>query len=116
MMQSKKLPSRRFSIRSRGWIKPSCDALSSCTAAYKAGLATGNMDEYKIVSYNVCRVVKEAKWLREESRDSFFKVTRSLWLGLRMITDYKTPAHVIAKTDTSLADDLNTFYARFEAT
>lgn len=86
------------------------DALSSRTAAYKAGIATGNMDEYKIASYNTRRVLKEAKRRYGRKVDS-----RSLWLGLRTITDYKTPVHVIAKTDASLADDLNTFYARFEA-
>lgn len=38
-----------------------CEALKSPTTAYKAGLASGNMNEYKVVSYNVRRVVKMAK-------------------------------------------------------
>jgi len=41
--------------------------------------------------------------------------TRSLWQGLRTITDHsgRTPSTVSA--DTSLADDLNSFFVRFEA-
>lgn len=30
--------------------------------ALNMGLATGNMDEYKAVSYNICRAVEQAKW------------------------------------------------------
>jgi len=41
-------------------------------------------------------------------------VTRRLWQGLRTITDYRGRNHTVS-ADASLADDLNSFYARFEA-
>ncbi|KAF7702949.1 hypothetical protein HF521_021956 [Silurus meridionalis] len=41
--------------------------------------------------------------------------SRSLWQGLRAITDYRTPSSRMVNADASLADELNTFYARFEA-
>lgn len=43
------------------------DALKANTATFTTGLATGNMDEYKAASYNICRAVKEAKhWSRKK--------------------------------------------------
>lgn len=56
-----KITIKTFPNQKLGVDKTIHDALSSRTAAYKAGLATRNMDEYKIVSYNARRVVKEAK-------------------------------------------------------
>ncbi|KAL0150420.1 hypothetical protein M9458_054237, partial [Cirrhinus mrigala] len=41
--------------------------------------------------------------------------SRSLWQGLRTITDYKAPTSGMMNADVTLADELNTFYARFEA-
>ncbi|KAK1795185.1 hypothetical protein P4O66_010362 [Electrophorus voltai] len=42
--------------------------------------------------------------------------SRSLWQGLRTITDYRSPPSGLTSTDESLANELNTFFARFEAT
>ncbi|XP_027027375.1 uncharacterized protein LOC113659026 [Tachysurus fulvidraco] len=52
------------------WVdKTICDALRSRSAAYNTGLTTGDMDEYKAVSYSVRRAVKESKAvLREVTR------------------------------------------------
>ncbi|KAK3547396.1 hypothetical protein QTP86_018891 [Hemibagrus guttatus] len=36
-------------------------------------------------------------------------------IGLRTITDYRTPSSKTVNADTSLADELNIFYARFKA-
>jgi len=41
--------------------------------------------------------------------------TRRLWQGLQTITDDQDITHSTVNTNTSLADDLNSFYARFEA-
>ncbi|XP_051554708.1 uncharacterized protein LOC127441387 [Myxocyprinus asiaticus] len=100
------------------WVDKSIrDTLSSRTAAYKVGLATGNMDNYKIASYNTRRAVREAKRRYGKKLESQLQQggSRSLWQGLRTITDYKTPSRKISNVDASLADELNTFYARFEA-
>ncbi|KAI5608749.1 gastrula zinc finger protein XlCGF28.1-like, partial [Silurus asotus] len=100
------------------WVdKTTCDNLRSRSAAYNTGLATGDMDEYKVASYSVCRAVKDAKRRFGRKLESQFQQggSRSLWQGLRTITDYKTPSSRMVNADASLADELNTFYARFEA-
>ena len=38
-----------------------------------------------------------------------------MWQGLRTITDYKGKTSRELPSDTSLPDELNAFYARFEA-
>ncbi|KAI5616883.1 gastrula zinc finger protein XlCGF28.1-like [Silurus asotus] len=99
------------------WVdKTIRDALRSRSAAYNTGLATRDIDEYKL-SYSVCRAVKDAKWRYGRKLESQFQQggSRSLWQGLRTITDYKTPSSRMVNADASLADELNTFYARFKA-
>ncbi|KAL1277323.1 hypothetical protein QQF64_023996 [Cirrhinus molitorella] len=101
------------------WVdKTIRDALRSRFAAYNTGLATGNMDDYKAASYSVRRAVKEAKRRYRKKLESQFQQSdsRSLWQGLRTITDYQRPSSRMGNVDASLADELNTFYARFEAT
>lgn len=44
-----------------------------------------------------------------DSRDA-----RSLWQGIQAITDYKSPPQTCA-SDTSLLNNLNSFFAQFEA-
>ncbi|RXN19906.1 hypothetical protein ROHU_025425 [Labeo rohita] len=82
------------------WVdKTIRDALRSRTTAYNAGLATGDMNSDKTASYNVRKAVNDS---------------RSLWQGLRTITDYKAPTSGMINADVSLADELNTFYSCFE--
>ena len=45
----------------------------------------------------------------KDSRDS-----RSLWQGIRTLTDYKLPPQT-CDSNTSLLNNLNGFFARFEA-
>ncbi|KAI5100952.1 hypothetical protein C0J45_9938 [Silurus meridionalis] len=100
------------------WVdKTIHDALRSRSAAYNTGLATGDMNEYKAASYSVRRVVKDAKRHNGRKLESQFQNggSRILWQGLRTITDYKTPSSKMVNADAFLADELNTFYARFEA-
>ena len=75
------------------------------------------MTEYKTASYNVRRVVKEAKRRYGQKLESQFQQSgsRSLWQGLRTMTDCRTPSSGSMNADASLADELNIFYARFEA-
>ncbi|KAK1801599.1 hypothetical protein P4O66_004555 [Electrophorus voltai] len=42
--------------------------------------------------------------------------SRSLWQGLQRITDYRSPPSRLMSADESLVNELNTFFARFEAT
>ncbi|KAK3540975.1 hypothetical protein QTP86_007696 [Hemibagrus guttatus] len=93
------------------------NALRSRSAAYNSGLASGNMDEYKAACYSMCRVVKEAKRHYGKKLESQFHQSgsRRLWQGLRTITDHRTPSSRMVNADASLADELNTFYARIKA-
>lgn len=67
--------------------------------------------------YSVRRAVKEAKRRYGRKLESQFQhgSSRSLWRGLSNITDYRTPSPRMGNVDASLADELNIFYARFEA-
>ncbi|KAK1792063.1 hypothetical protein P4O66_001841 [Electrophorus voltai] len=101
------------------WVdKTIREARNSHTAAYNAGIISGNMDEYKSAAYGMRRVLRESK--RHYGRKLEPQVqqsgSRSLWQGLWMITDYRSPPPGLMSADESLANELNTFFARFEAT
>ncbi|KAK1790108.1 hypothetical protein P4O66_002413 [Electrophorus voltai] len=76
------------------------------------------MDEYKSAAYGVSRAVREAKRRYGRKLETQFQQSgsRSLWQGLRTITDYRSPPSGLMNADESLANELNTFFARFEAT
>ncbi|KAK1792437.1 hypothetical protein P4O66_012386 [Electrophorus voltai] len=100
------------------WVdKTIREALNSRTAAYNVGIISGNMDEYKSAAYGGCRAVREAKWCYGKKLESEFQQSgsRSLWQGLRMIMDYRSPPPGLMSADESLAKKLNTFFTRFEA-
>ncbi|KAK1784304.1 hypothetical protein P4O66_003692 [Electrophorus voltai] len=94
------------------------EALNSSTAAYNVGIISGNMDEYKSAAYGVRRAMREAKRRYGKKLETQFQQSgsRSLWQGLRMIPDYRSPPSGLMSADESLANELNTFFARFEAT
>lgn len=100
------------------WVdKTIRDVLRSRTAAYNKGLASGDMELYRAASYNVRKAVKEAKQRYGRKLESQLQQSdsRSLWQGLRKITDYKVKNTGMTNADATLADELNNFYARFEA-
>ncbi|KAK1784817.1 hypothetical protein P4O66_003487 [Electrophorus voltai] len=101
------------------WVdKTMREALNSRTAAYNAGIISGNMDEYKSAAYGVRRAVREAKRRYGKKLETQFQQSgsRSLWQGLLTITDYRSPPSGLTSADESPANELNTFFARFEAT
>ncbi|KAK1804591.1 hypothetical protein P4O66_020585 [Electrophorus voltai] len=101
------------------WVdKTIREALNSRTAAYNTGLISGNMDEYKSAAYGVRRAVREAKRRYGRKLETQFQQSgsRSLWQGLRTITDYRSSPSRLMSVDESLANELNTFFTRIEAT
>jgi len=82
-----------------------------------ASYLAGEVDKYKAESYRLQRVVKDAKKRYRDRVEAQMEQsdTRHQWQGLRTIRDYldRTPSTV--STDASLADDLNSFFVRFEA-
>ncbi|KAL6490166.1 hypothetical protein MHYP_G00005110 [Metynnis hypsauchen] len=75
------------------------------------------MEPYKSASYGVRRAVRQAKRRYGEKLETQFEHSdsRSLWRGLRTITDYKNSSSRAVRADASLASELNTFFARFGA-
>jgi hypothetical protein len=63
------------------------------------------------------RTVKQAKGKYMTKIESYYTGSdaRRMWQGLQSVTDYKgKPSHELS-SDTSLPDELNNFYAHFEA-
>ncbi len=89
------------------------DAVNHCTAAYNAGLLSGNMREYKASCYALRRAVRAAKLKRIESH---FQLTdsRRMWQGLKTICSSGNKSSAEVRADPLLAEELNTFYGCFE--
>ena len=111
-----------ISIRTFSNQKPWVDstiraAVNKRTAAYNAGLLSGNMSEYKASCYALRRAVRAAKLRYRERIESHFQLndSRRMWQGLRTICAFGNKSSAEVRADPSLADELNTFYGRFES-
>ncbi len=87
--------------------------LKARNAAFRAGDEEG----LKTARANLSRGIREAKrqysrWIAHRFSDS--RDTRSLWQGIQTITDYKPPPQTCDST-IPLLNELNAFFARFEA-
>ncbi len=99
------------------WVDRSIrDAVNHRTAAYNAGLLSGNMSEYKASCYALRRAIRAAKRRYSEKIESHFQLndSRRMWQGLKTIcsSGNKSPAEV--RADPLLAEELNTFFGRFD--
>ncbi len=92
------------------------DAVNHRTAAYKAGILSGNMSEYKASCYALKRAVRAAKRQYRERIESHFQLndSRRMWQGLKTICSSGNNSSAEVKADPLLAEELNTFYGRFE--
>lgn len=92
-------------------------ALNARTAAYNEGLTTGDMSPYKAAAYKLRKAVKAAKRRHRDKVEGQLRDrdTRRMWQGLRTMTDYTGRVNTAAVADSSLVEELNTFFARFEA-
>ncbi len=92
------------------------DAVNQRTAAYNEALLSGNMSVYKALCYALRRAVSVAKHRYKERIESHFQLNDSqrLWQGLRTICAFGNKSFAEVRADPSLADELNTFYGRFE--
>ncbi len=89
-------------------------ALSARTSAFKSG----NTDDRKqFASYDLRRSFKAAKRQYKNKVEEHFNNnnTRSMWQGINNITGFKGNKPATVNIAASLPDELNTFYARFEA-
>ncbi len=88
-------------------------ALSARTSAFKSG----NTDDRKQASYDLRRSIKAAKGQYKNKVEEKFNNNnaRSMWQGINNITGFKGNKQATVNIAASLPDELNTFYARFEA-
>ncbi len=88
-------------------------ALSARTSAFKSG----NTDDRKQASYDLRRSIKAAKQQYKNKVEEHFNNNnpRSMWQGINNITGFKGNKPATVNIAASLPDELNTFYARFEA-
>ncbi len=92
------------------------DAVNLRTAAYNAGILSGNMSEYKTSCYTLRRAVRAAKGRYRERIESHFQLNDSqrMWQGLKTICSSGNNSSAEVKADPLLAEELNTFYGHFE--
>ncbi|KAI3364119.1 hypothetical protein L3Q82_010794 [Scortum barcoo] len=102
------------------WCKPWVNGevrakLKARTDAYNSG----DLEEYRKSRYALRRAISSAKRQYRDKVESHYKGsnTRSMWAGLKTLTDYKKKiSSAEGDVSASLPDELNTFYARFEST
>ncbi len=99
------------------WVDRSIrDAVNKRTATYNEALLSGNMSEYKASCYARRRAVSAAKHRYKERIESHFQLndSRRMWQGLRTICAFGNKSSAEVSADPSLAEELNTFYGRFD--
>ncbi len=91
-------------------------AVNQRTAAYNAGLLSGNMSDYKASCYALRRAVRAAKLRYRERIESHFQLndSRRMWQGLKTICSSGNNPSAEVRADPLLAEELNTFNGRFE--
>ncbi|KAK0137698.1 repressor of the inhibitor of the protein kinase [Merluccius polli] len=98
----------------RPWMNAEVRArLKARDAAYRSGEAGA----LKTARAELTRAIKTAKRSHSEKINNHFtntKDSRHLWQGIQAITNYR-PAPLACADDGSLPEELNQFYARFEA-
>ncbi|KAI3376660.1 hypothetical protein L3Q82_016479 [Scortum barcoo] len=97
------------------WVNGEVRAkLKARTDAYNSG----DLEEYRKSRYALRRAISSAKRQYRDKVESHYKGsnTRSMWAGLKTLTDYKKKISSAEVMSASLPDELNTFYARFEST
>ncbi len=91
-------------------------AVNQRTAAYNAGLLSGNMSAYKASCYALRQAVRAAKLRYRERIESHFQLndSRRMWQGLKTICSSGNNPSAEVRADPLLAEELNAFYGRFE--
>ncbi len=93
-------------------------AVNQRTAAYNAGLLSGNMSDYKVSCYALRRAVRAAKLRYRERIESHFQLndSRRMWQGLKTICSSGNNPSAEVRADPLLAEELNTSTAASIAT
>lgn len=86
--------------------------LKARDAAYRSGDTARN----STARTDLKRAIREAKQdNKRQIEDHFTDIDpRRAWQGIKNITNYKGSNSMLSDTDASLAEELNSFFARFE--
>ncbi len=106
---------RTFSNQ-KPWVDRSIrDVVNHRTAAYNAGLLSGNMSEYKTSCYALRCAIRAAKCRYRKRIESHFQLndSRRMWQGLKTVCSSGNNFAEV-RADPLLAKELKTFYGRFE--
>ncbi len=115
--QATETVTRRTFSNQKPWVDRSIrDVVNHRTAVYNAGLLSGNMSEYKASCYSLRRAVRAAKLQYRDKIESHFQlnVSQRMWQGLKTICSSGNNSSAEVRADPLLAEELNTFYGRFE--
>ncbi len=79
-------------------------------------LLSGNMSEYKTSCYALRRAIRAAKRRYRKRIESHFQLndSRRMWQGLKTVCSSGNNSSAEVRADPLLAEELNTFYGRFE--
>ena len=83
-------------------------------AMKNSAFISGNREEFRRAKYAVRKAISSAKYKRKLENQFASNNNRSVWQGLRQITQYKPSALAIYNADPSFPDQLNEFYSRFD--
>ncbi len=100
---------RTFSNQ-KPWVdRTISDAVNHRTAAYNAGLLSGNMSKHKASCYALRCAVRAAKLRYREIIESHFQhnVSRCMWQGLKTICSSGNKSFAEVRADPLLAEELN---------
>lgn len=86
-------------------------------SARDTAFRTGDPTLYSAARADLKRGIKDAKEAYKRKTEDHFSDNnpRQVWQGIQHITNYKGSSTTSTNTDTSLAEELNCFFARFEA-
>ncbi|CAG5884190.1 unnamed protein product [Menidia menidia] len=93
-----------------------CFCLDNVTT-WKQSRVSGDHEAYSRARTALRRGIKSAKQHHRRRIEARFADTanpRQVWEGIRAITDYKKKTPSIPANSSTLAEDLNVFYARFD--
>lgn len=80
-----------------------------------AAFRSGDKQAYAVVRGNLRRGIRDAKKKYKQQIEEHFSTnnSRSIWNGIKALTDYKT-TNLLPDDDATLPDALNQFFARFD--
>lgn len=93
-----------------------CDVRAKLRAR-SSSFDSGTAEDDKKAICDLCRVIREAKKQYKQKLEGYYSTSDSqrTWEGLQHITDHRQRSSTVTSSQATLPDELNEFYARFDA-